>query len=111
MAARPGWQIDHADGQLNLPVEQHPHRLLRLAALQAARGSLDNAADAIWRASGMPLGKRQVQQLAACATVDVDGFYTGRCMSRTRPSRLTCAASTTSLRRRRGRGRHPRPRT
>jgi hypothetical protein len=65
-----------ADAGLNLPVEKHSHGLRRLAALEAARGSYADTAAAIERATGVRLGRRQVEQLAARAAADVDAFYT-----------------------------------
>lgn len=65
-----------ADAVLNLPVEKHSHGLRRLAAIESTRGSFDEAAAAITRASGVRVGKRQVEELAAAAAVDVTGFYT-----------------------------------
>jgi len=67
-----------ADATLNLPVERHSHGLRRLAALEAARGSYDGAVEAIERACGQQLGKRQVEALAQAAAVDFDDFYTNR---------------------------------
>jgi len=67
-----------ADAQLNLPIERHSHGLRRLAALEAARGSFDDTAQAIGRATGVPVAKRQVEELAARAAVDVDAFYNAR---------------------------------
>jgi hypothetical protein len=67
-----------ADATLNLPVERHSHGLRRLAALEAARGSYDGAVEAIERACGQQLGKRQVEALAQAAAVDFDDFYTSR---------------------------------
>jgi len=64
------------DGQLNLPTESHSHGLRRLAALEAVRGSYEAATAAIFRATGVGLGKRQVEALAARAAVDIDVFYT-----------------------------------
>jgi hypothetical protein len=64
-----------ADARLNLPVEKHSHGLRRLAALEAARGSFDDAVAAIERACAVRIGKRQVAGLAAAAAVDVDAFY------------------------------------
>ena len=64
-----------ADAVLNLPAERHSHGLRRLAAVEAARGSFDDAAAAIARATGVRVGKRQVEQLAARASADVDDFY------------------------------------
>jgi hypothetical protein len=63
------------DAALNLPVEKHSHGLRRLAAVEAARGSFADAAAAVERATGARLGRRQVEQLAARAAVDVDSFY------------------------------------
>jgi hypothetical protein len=64
-----------ADRELNLPPQRHSHGLRRLAAIESARGSFEAAAEAIERATGQHLGKRQVEQLAASAAVDVDAFY------------------------------------
>jgi hypothetical protein len=67
-----------ADAQLNLPVEKHSHGLRQLAAVEAARGSFDEVTEAIQRATGLGLGKRQVDELAGRAAVDVDDFYAQR---------------------------------
>ncbi|MCQ4079681.1 hypothetical protein NGB36_03475 [Streptomyces sp. RB6PN25] len=64
-----------ADEVLNLPVGLHSHGLRKLAALEAARGSFTAASAAIARATGCSLGKRQVEQLAQAAAVDIDAFY------------------------------------
>jgi len=67
-----------ADALLNLPAEKHSHGLRRLAAIESARGSFDDAVAAIERATGQRLGKRQAEQLAQRAAVDFDGFYAAR---------------------------------
>ena len=67
-----------ADAVLNLPVGKHSAGLARLAALESVRGSFDDAGEAIERATGVRVGKRQVEQLARAASVDVDAFYTAR---------------------------------
>jgi len=67
-----------ADAALNLPTERHSHGLRRLAAAEASRGSFDEAAAALERATGQHLGKRQVEALADRAAVDVDAFYATR---------------------------------
>ena len=72
------------DGVLNLPEEKHSHGLRRLAALESARGSFEQAADAVERATGVRVGKRQLEQLAQAAAVDVDGFY-AQCRPGPRP--------------------------
>jgi len=64
-----------ADARLNLPSESHSHGLRRLAAVEAARGSFDQAGEAIGRRTGQRLGKRQVEALAAAAAVDIEDFY------------------------------------
>jgi hypothetical protein len=66
------------DAQLNLPVEKHSHGLRTLAAVEAARDSFDDTAEAIQRATGVRLGKRQVEELAGRAAVDFDDFYAQR---------------------------------
>ncbi|MGI5185977.1 ISKra4 family transposase [Dactylosporangium sp. CA-152071] len=67
-----------ADGVLNLPDGLHSHGLRRLAAIEAATGSFESATAAIERATGVGVGKRQVEALAAAAAVDVDAFYASR---------------------------------
>ena len=67
-----------ADAVLNLPVEEHSHGLRRLAAVESARGSFDDAVEAIERCCGQRLGKRQVEGLAQRAATDFDGFYAQR---------------------------------
>jgi hypothetical protein len=67
-----------ADAALNLPVGRHSHGLRRLAAIEAARGSFEQAAAALERASGVRVGKRQVEALAEATTADVAGFYAQR---------------------------------
>jgi len=67
-----------ADAVLNLPTEKHSHGLRRLAAVESVRGSFTDAAAAVARATGQRLGKRQVEQLAQRAAVDLDAFNTDR---------------------------------
>lgn len=67
-----------ADAALNLPAERHSHGVRRLAAEAASKGSFDDATETIRRRTGIRLGKRQVEQLAARAAVDVETFYASR---------------------------------
>lgn len=67
-----------ADAVLNLPTEKHSHGLRHLAAIESSRGSFDGAVEAIGRATGQNLGKRQVEDLAGLAAVDFDTFYLQR---------------------------------
>ncbi len=64
-----------ADGALNLPTERHSHGLRLLAATEASRGSFDEAVEAIGRATGTGIGKRQVEALTTKAAADVEEFY------------------------------------
>ncbi|HXZ76080.1 MAG TPA: ISKra4 family transposase [Streptosporangiaceae bacterium] len=67
-----------ADAVLNLPLVRQSAGLSRLAAIEATRGSFDDVCEAIERATGVRLGKRQVEGLVGHAAVDVDAFYTAR---------------------------------
>jgi hypothetical protein len=68
--------LSPADAVLNLPGTKHSHGLRRLAAIESTRGSFQAAGEAIGRVCGTALGKRQVEELAQAAAVDVDAFYT-----------------------------------
>jgi len=83
----PGLENLHpADAELNLPSERHSHGLRRLAAIEASRGSFDDAVAAVSQATGQKLGKRQVEALAQASATDVEDFYAAR-------SSLPCDAS------------------
>ncbi len=76
---RPGQANLHpADAALNLPTEVHSHGLRRLAAVESTRGSFDDAVEAMARATGQQVGKRQAEELTARAAVDFDAFYATR---------------------------------
>jgi hypothetical protein len=73
---RPGEENLHpADADLNLPRERQSHGLRRLAAVESSRGSFDDSVEAIARATGQKVGKRQVEDLAQAAAIDVEDFY------------------------------------
>ena len=69
------------DAALNLPEEKHSHGLRKLAAVEAARGSIEAAGDAIARATGVRIGKRQLEELARRAAAHVAAFYLWRVIS------------------------------
>ena len=71
-----------ADGLLNLPAEHHSHGLRRLVAQEATRGSFEEAGQAVERATGVHVAKRQVEALAARAATDVEEFYDKRARQR-----------------------------
>ncbi len=64
-----------ADLVANLPTEKYSHGLREIAARTASQGSFDQAVAAVHQQTGQRLGKRQVEQLAQKAAVDVDTFY------------------------------------
>ena len=73
-----GENLYPADAALNLPEELHSHGLRGLAAIESSRGSFEEAADALERASGVRIGKRQVEALAQRAAVDFEAFYASK---------------------------------
>ncbi len=70
-----GRNLHLQDAALNLPAERHSHGLRELCAIEATRGSYEEARSAIERATGSSLGKRQVEELACRGASDVDAFY------------------------------------
>src|SRR5487761_1434841 len=66
------------DAALNLPEEKHSHGLRKLAAVEAARGSVEAAGAAVTRATGVRIGKRQLEELARRAAAHVEAFYLER---------------------------------
>ena len=65
------------DAALNLP-EENSHGLRRLAAIEAARGLHEAAAAAVARATGVRIGKRQLEELARRATAQVEALLVAR---------------------------------
>jgi hypothetical protein len=66
------------DAALNLPEEKHSHGLRKLTAIEAARGSVDAAGAAITRATGVRIGKRQLEEMVRRAAAHVEAFYLSR---------------------------------
>jgi hypothetical protein len=64
-----------ADAALNLPAGKYSHGLRRLVAQAAAQGSFEQAQAAVQTATGLTIGKRQIEALAAAAAADLDAFY------------------------------------
>jgi len=64
-----------SDCVLNLPKNKYSHELCRLGAIEVARGSFDEAVQAVQRATGVLVGKRQMEQMAGEAAQDFDLFY------------------------------------
>jgi hypothetical protein len=75
----PGARIVYpADEQLSLPADRYSMGLRELAAIEAAGGSIEDGAAAVFRATGVRIGKRQIEQLARRAAADFESFYAGR---------------------------------
>lgn len=87
VSATPVQNLCPADAVLNLPSGRHSAGLARLAAVEASRGSFAEARAAIERATGVWLGKRQVEGLARAAAVDTEAFYAAR-RPQPRPDRV-----------------------
>ncbi|MGO9079418.1 MAG: ISKra4 family transposase [Streptosporangiaceae bacterium] len=66
------------DAALNLPEEKHSHGLRKLTAVEAARGSMQDAQAAVTRATGVTIGKRQLEDMARRAAAHVEAFYLQR---------------------------------
>jgi hypothetical protein len=75
-----------ADAALSLPAGRHSHSLAKLAALEAARGSFDDAHAAVTRRCGPVIGKRQIEESAVNA--DIPAFYAARIPEPCTPSAL-----------------------
>src|SRR5436190_759059 len=69
---------DPLDAELNLPEEKHSHGMRKLAAVESARGSIEAAGAAVTRATGVKIGKRQLEELARRCAAHVDAFYLQR---------------------------------
>jgi hypothetical protein len=75
----PGMESLHPlDGSLNLPRERYSLEMRRRVAKQAARGSFEEAVEAVRETTGVTLGKRQAEELAQRAAVDFDDYYAAR---------------------------------
>ena len=78
------------DAALNLPEEKHSHGLRKLAAIEAARGSIEAAGAAVTRATGVRIGKRQLEELARRAAAHVEAFYLLRVIGPAPDARRWC---------------------
>lgn len=77
------------DAELNLPAETYSFGVRRRVAEEVARGSFDEAADALGRTTGAQVAKRQVEQLASRAACAFDAFYDGRASATVGEARQT----------------------
>jgi hypothetical protein len=66
------------DAELNLPPELYSHGVQRRAAEEVTKVSFEQTAAAIESTTGTTVPKRQLEELAARAAMDFDGFYETR---------------------------------
>lgn len=76
--ARGADSLHPLDATLNLPHERYSLTLRRRGCEAAAKGSFEQAAQMLTRASGAPVPKRQTEQLAKRGAQDFDAFYETR---------------------------------
>jgi len=65
------------DAVLNLPQRGYSWRLQQLAVMFAQCGSYEQAGEFVRAATGVTIGKRQLEQLTAETAADAPGFYPG----------------------------------
>ena len=65
------------DAVLNLPPRRYSWPLQQLAALSARDGAYGLAQEFVRAATGITIGKRQLEEIAAAAAADVAAFYAG----------------------------------
>ena len=66
------------DAELNLPAERYSHELRRRCAVEASKGSFDEAVKSVKEHSGTQVPKRQVEELVVRAATDFESFYERR---------------------------------
>jgi len=74
------------DAELNLPPDSYSLGLRRKVAYEAAKGSFDDAVEAVQQATGVAVPKRQAEELARRAAVDFDAFYEQRSLGAKGPT-------------------------
>ncbi len=75
----PGSESLHPlDAALNLPVESFSFGVRRRAAVEATRGSFDDAVESLTTTTGAAISKRQLEELVVRAATDFDAFYETR---------------------------------
>jgi hypothetical protein len=66
------------DAELNLPPEAQSFGVRRRVAIEAAKGSFDEAVEAMTTQTGAVVSKRQAEKLTAAAAQDFETFYARR---------------------------------
>ena len=63
------------DAELNLPAERYSHELRRRCAVEASKGSFDEAVESVSEHSGTQVPKRQLEELVVRAATDFESYY------------------------------------
>jgi hypothetical protein len=63
------------DAQLNLPAQGYSHRLQKRVVRHAVKESFAEVVKDIEAETGVPIGKRQVEEIVAAAAYDFEAFY------------------------------------
>jgi hypothetical protein len=63
------------DAELNLPAERYSHELRRRCAVEASKGSFDEAVESVSEHSGTQVPKRQAEELVVRAATDFESYY------------------------------------
>lgn len=66
------------DAELNLPKEGYSLELRRRVAREAARGSYEEAVEAVFETTGVLVPKRQAEELSALSAEDFEEFYAAK---------------------------------
>jgi len=66
------------DAELEMPRDKFSYRIREICAIEAAKGSYDEAVASIERYTGQKVGKRQLEELAIKASEDFEGFYSDK---------------------------------
>lgn len=74
-SAREESRLFPKDAVLNLPEDSFSHGIRKQVAIEAARGSFDEAVASVERMTGVKLGKRQAEILTRKAAVDFYSYY------------------------------------
>lgn len=75
----PGLESLHPmDASLNIPEERYSHEVRRRLAVEAAKGSFEEAVSAIESNTGASVPKRQAEELVKRAAQDFEAFYENR---------------------------------
>lgn len=80
--AHAGPSLAPRDAELNLPTTRFSHEVQRRMALEAVRGSIDDAVEALGATTGATVHKRQALEMVAEAASDFTDFYASKAVQK-----------------------------